>query len=167
MPKPTSQSSQQGEAPLVAPPPTSPAASRVGRGNRRSGTRPELALRRALHARGLRYYVDHPILANGRKIRPDIVFPRQRLAVFIDGCFWHGCPTHGTSPQANSAYWTAKFARNHARDQAQTNALADAGWDVLRVWEHEPIQDAVDRVVGHLSFVSGCSSSSGSVAGRQ
>ena len=68
-------------------------------------------------------------------VRPDFVFRKQRVAVFVDGCFWHGCPRHGTKPVQNAAFWTAKFARNKARDRAVTRALRGAGWTVLRVWE--------------------------------
>ncbi len=107
------------------------------RANRGRDTGPELALRRALHARGLRYRVDHPLPFDRRR-RADILFTRAKVAVFIDGCFWHGCPEHGTMPRTNSAFWSAKIARNRSRD-ADTNArLQEAGWLVLRFWEHEP-----------------------------
>lgn len=117
------------------------------RGNRRRDTAPELRLRRALHNAGLRFRVDLPIREVGRgPIRPDVVFTRAHVAVFIDGCFWHGCAEHGTSPQTNSAYWTAKIAINQERDRQQTEVLEAAGWTVLRFWEHEDTAVAVATV---------------------
>lgn len=105
-------------------------------GNRRRDTAPELAVRRALHAAGLRYRVDFP-LAFDRRRRADVVFTRQKVAVFIDGCFWHGCPDHSTTPKRNTDYWGPKLARNAARDLDTTARLTDEGWTVLRFWEHE------------------------------
>lgn len=124
------------------------------RANRGRDTGPELAVRRALHARGLRYRVDHPVPFDRRR-RADIVFTRAEVAVFIDGCFWHGCPEHGTTPRTNTAFWTAKIARNRERDQDTTDRLDALGWTVLRFWEHENPESAaviVERtVVGGLS----------------
>lgn len=114
-------------------------------GNRRRDTGPELALRRTLHARGLRFRVDHR-LAPPLRVRPDVVFTRARVAVFVDGCFWHRCPDHGTSPKAHSDYWTPKLDRNVERDRETDEALAEQGWTVIRVWEHEPPEDAADRI---------------------
>lgn len=96
---------------------------------------PELAVRRLLHAAGLRYRVDYSPLGGRR--RADIVFTRARLAVYIDGCFWHSCPIHGTTPRSNSNYWLPKLARNIERDEESTKELVAAGWQVLRFWEHE------------------------------
>ena len=79
-------------------------------------------------------------------MRPDFVFTRQRLAVFIDGCFWHWCPQHCTVPRANRTYWEQKLARNRERDGKVTSALTSAGWRVLRVWEHEALERAVERI---------------------
>ncbi len=104
--------------------------------NRRRDTQPELKVRRILHARGLRYQVDSRPSASVRS-RADIVFTRRRIAVFIDGCFWHSCPLHATQPVTNSDYWAPKLARNAMRDQAVTQALKAEGWTVLRFWEHE------------------------------
>lgn len=131
-----------------SPPPASgESVRRVMVGNRRRDSAAELRLRSALHRGGLRFRVDHPIRVGGaRPIRPDVVFPRLQLAVFVDGCFWHGCREHGTRPSANSRYWEAKIALNQERDQAQEVALHRAGWTVLRVWEHEPTEAAVRRV---------------------
>lgn len=132
---------------MVRPlPPTSSAASAKGRANRRRDTSPERAVRSELHRRGLRFRVDHPVLADGRRMRPDIVFTRTRTAVFIDGCFWHGCPDHGTTPKGNAAYWVPKLAENAERDQRTNAALADAGWTVVRIWEHVPPEEAADLI---------------------
>jgi DNA mismatch endonuclease (patch repair protein) len=114
--------------------------------NRRRDTRPELLLRSALHSRGLRFRVDFPLVAEGVRTRPDIVFPRARVAVFVDGCFWHGCPEHSRVPRSNSAYWAPKLAANISRDKRANKALAEAGWAVLRIWEHEAAPTAADRV---------------------
>ena len=116
---------------------SSDAARRTMRGNRRRDTAPELAVRRLLHAAGLRYRVDAQPLAGLRR-RADIVFRRRRLAVFIDGCYWHGCPEHGTTPSTNRDYWSSKVAANRARDEDTNARLTDAGWQVARYWEHEP-----------------------------
>ncbi|HZO06217.1 MAG TPA: very short patch repair endonuclease [Solirubrobacterales bacterium] len=106
------------------------------KGNRKRDTRPELALRSALHRLGLRYRVDTRPLRELR-CKADVVFRRQRVAVFVDGCFWHSCPEHGTSPKTNSSYWSAKIARNVERDRRNDAELNAAGWTVIRVWEHE------------------------------
>ncbi|WP_407915796.1 very short patch repair endonuclease [Kitasatospora sp. NE20-6] len=104
---------------------------------RRKDTEIELAVRRLLHASGLRYRVGLPVpLMRRRTI--DIAFTRARVAVFLDGCFWHGCPEHATRPKANGAWWAEKLDRNIARDIETNRALEDAGWRVLRFWEHEP-----------------------------
>jgi DNA mismatch endonuclease, patch repair protein len=116
--------------------------------NRRRDTGPELRLRSALHRIGLRFRVDMPIAVEGRRpIRPDIAFTRARLAVFLDGCFWHGCPVHGSSPVTNSAYWNPKLARTRERDAQADQLLREAGWAVVRIWEHEPTEEAQQRVV--------------------
>jgi DNA mismatch endonuclease (patch repair protein) len=110
----------------------------IMRANRRRDSGPERALRSALHRAGLRFRVDFPIRPpGGRPIRPDVVFPGRRVAVFVDGCFWHGCPQHGTQPATNEAYWTQKIGANRQRDLSTTAALTAAGWTVLRFWEHE------------------------------
>lgn len=111
----------------------------------RRDTRPELALRRELHKRGLRYRVQLRVPANRRRTI-DIAFTRARLAVFVDGCFWHGCPKHGMSPATNSDWWTWKLARNKARDEDTTRLLTNEGWSVLRFWEHDSVAEAADSV---------------------
>ena len=103
-------------------------------------------MRSALHRQGLRFRVDFPIRTVGRLVRPDVVFTRARLAVFVDGCFWHCCPTHGNVPQANTAYWQPKLARNVARDLEVNTALSLEDWLVLRIWEHEDIDAVALRV---------------------
>jgi DNA mismatch endonuclease (patch repair protein) len=113
---------------------------------RRSDTRPEVALRSALHKAGLRFRKDHVLRLEGVRVRPDIVFTRARLAVFVDGCFWHSCPTHGRSPLSNQAYWAPKLRRNAERDRRQDEALIVSGWEVVRIWEHEELQEALRRI---------------------
>ena len=125
---------------------STPAARRVMQGNRKRDTKPELALRRELHRRGLRYRVDHPLPLIGLRRRADVVFVRRRIAVFVDGCFWHGCDRHGTRPTTNSTYWNAKIARNVSRDVETRGYLEEAGWTVVRVWEHEESIVAADRI---------------------
>lgn len=104
---------------------------------RRRDTRPERMLRSILHARGLRYRVDMRIDLPGERVRPDVVFTRAKVAVFVDGCFWHCCPNHGRFPSVNVSYWSPKLAGNVARDIRSTAALRDQGWCVMRFWEHE------------------------------
>lgn len=103
-----------------------------------------MALRRRLHAEGYRFRVDfRPLQALRRKA--DIVFTKQRVAVFVDGCFWHHCPDHGTMPVSNRAWWEDKLARNVTRDAETDRILAEAGWSVLRVWEHQSTDEAVAK----------------------
>lgn len=110
-------------------------AARMSR-QRRRDTAPEIALRRELHRRGLRFRVDHPLPAMPRR-RGDLVFTRARLVVFVDGCFWHACPEHGTQPTTRAEWWLEKLARNVNRDRDTDSRLAAEGWTVLRIWEHE------------------------------
>jgi DNA mismatch endonuclease (patch repair protein) len=116
------------------------------RANRSRDTGPELTLRRLLHRRGLRYRAGLRLDLGVRKVRPDIVFTRARVAVFLDGCYWHRCPSHASFPTANAEYWRAKFDRTVSRDRADDAALNDAGWTVIRVWEHEDAEDAAIRI---------------------
>lgn len=108
-------------------------------------TKPEIALRSELHARGLRFRVDHRVLSSVRR-RPDIVFSGPKVAVYVDGCFWHGCPEHGTWPKANADFWREKIEANRARDLDTDRRMRSEGWVVERVWEHEPIEQAANRV---------------------
>ena len=139
---------------LPYPHPTSEAVTRRMRSNPSVDTKPEQAVRSALHRRCLRFRKNLKIDTPIRSVRPDIVFPRHRLAVFIDGCFWHRCPQHGTSPKLNSAYWAPKLDRNVRRDREVDSALSRAGWTVLRAWEHEPADDVAKRVAQALNDLS-------------
>ena len=130
------------------PAPLNEGRSRNMRANRRSGTKPETVLRSALHGLGYRFRKDHRLdLESGVRVRPDIVFTKRKVAVFVDGCFWHVCPEHGRQPTTNEWYWTPKLRRNMERDQAANLALKGAGWHVVRLWEHEPLPSAVRAVV--------------------
>ncbi len=133
------------------PTPSSPAASAIMRSNGWRDTTPELAVRSSLHRRGLRFRTSLTISLAGRRwTRPDVVFPRARVAVFIDGCFWHGCPEHGRAPKANAGYWGPKLAGNVARDRDTDAQLDGLGWRVVRAWEHrdpEAVADRVERIV--------------------
>ena len=129
------------------PHPTSPAVTAAMRGNRRADTKPELALRSALHALGFRFRKDYQLHTSaGSKVKADVVFTRDLVAVFVDGCFWHGCPKHGNTPKANTSYWGPKLERNRQRDQRVTQELRADGWSVIRIWEHEDLGEALKRV---------------------
>ncbi|WP_280468398.1 very short patch repair endonuclease [Nocardia cyriacigeorgica] len=130
-------------------PPTDAATSARMSRQRRAGTEPELALRRELHRRGLRYFVDRAPIP-GQRRRADVVFPRLRVAVYVDGCFWHSCPQHATHPKNNAQWWAEKLAANVARDRATDADLAAAGWQVIRVWEHEDPVESADRISAAL-----------------
>ena len=118
--------------------------------NRGRDTSPELALRRRLHALGLRYYVNRrPVRTVARTA--DIVFPRSKVAVFVDGCYWHCCPIHGTRPRANADFWTAKLDGNMSRDQETNRSLIEAGWTVVRIWEHDDPDTAATLVQSIVS----------------
>lgn len=119
---------------------------------RRRDTAAERRIRSLLHQDGLRFRVDFPIrVGRARPIRPDVVFQRARLAVFIDGCFWHGCPHHGRRESGkNSEYWGPKISRNRERDAEQIETLRGNGWSVLRVWEHTDPEDAAASIKHEL-----------------
>jgi DNA mismatch endonuclease (patch repair protein) len=119
------------------------------RATRQRDTPLELALRSELHRRGLRYFVDRAPIQGWRR-RADIVFPRAKLAVFVDGCFWHGCPEHGTWPKANADWWREKIQANVRRDRDTDDRLGAAGWVSIRVWGHEEPGEAADRVEREL-----------------
>jgi DNA mismatch endonuclease, patch repair protein len=134
------------------PYPSSEGRSANMRGNRRTDTKPELALRRALHQRGYRYRKDYRLdLEGGKRVRPDIAFTARKVAIFVDGCFWHACPEHGSKPRANEWYWGPKLVRNVERDRINDAALTLAGWTVVRLWEHVPLDEAVATVLTVLS----------------
>jgi DNA mismatch endonuclease (patch repair protein) len=119
-------------------------------GNRSRDTKPELAVRRLLHAAGLRYRVARRPLPAIRRTA-DIVFGPTKVAVFIDGCYWHGCPEHGQRPKTNAEFWNAKIEGNKRRDHQTDELLVEAGWTVLRFWEHEPATDCAARVLTEVT----------------
>ena len=123
---------------------SSESARRTMRANRSRNTSPELALRSALHRSGLRFRINRRILPDASSA--DITFASARIAIFVDGCFWHGCESHCRLPKANSDYWTEKIARNRARDILTDRRLREAGWTVVRVWEHENPAEAAFRI---------------------
>lgn len=135
---------------LAVPPASSTQALQRMRRQARSNTRPELALRRLVHRAGLRYLVDAPLPLQGVRRRADLLFRGAKVAVFVDGCFWHACPVHAAKPKSNAIWWFDKLAANVARDRDTDRRLTEAGWAVVRVWEHQPPEQAaaeVQRVV--------------------
>lgn len=125
---------------------STPASRAVMRANRRRDTKPELAVRRLVYAAGRRYRVDTRPLPDLNR-RADLVFRSAKVAVFVDGCFWHGCPEHGTTAKSNPEYWGPKIARNKERDCDTDRRLHAAGWTVIRVWEHDEPQIVADRII--------------------
>lgn len=125
-----------------------PSSASVSARMSRQGSRdtaPEIAVRRLLHASGMRYRVNVPVPGMARRTI-DIVFPRTKVAVFLDGCFWHGCPLHATQPKSNAEWWRNKLDKNIARDSETSLHLAEEGWTVMRFWEHEPVQDVARKI---------------------
>ena len=121
------------------------------RANRGKDTTPEVSLRRELHRRGLRFRKNLRLdLAPGQRVRPDIVFPAARLAIFVDGCYWHGCSEHRSIPASNTEFWRAKIEATRQRDVAHDEWLRAAGWTVLRFWEHESLDSAVQQITEAL-----------------
>lgn len=129
---------------------SSPAALHRMMSAQQRDTKPELAIRRILHRQGLRYRVDFAPIG-GMRGRADIVFSSARVAVYIDGCFWHGCPAHGTWPKANGEWWRAKIEANRRRDQAADRRLAGVGWRVIRVWEHDEVAGVAEAIVSTVT----------------
>lgn len=142
------------ENPRPARPQTDARTSARMSRQRRRDTAPEVALRRELHRRGLRFYVDRAPLPGVRR-RADLVFPRRRVAVYVDGCFWHRCPIHATDPKNNAQWWADKLAGNVERDRDTDARLAATGWTVIRVWEHEDPIAAATRVADALAPPAG------------
>lgn len=112
---------------------------------RQKNTSAEWALRRELHARGIRYRIQVPVLTKPRRVA-DVAFSGPRVAVFVDGCFWHGCPLHGTWPKENAEFWRAKIVANQERDRDTDQRLHAEGWTVVRVWAHEEPKIAAARI---------------------
>lgn len=125
--------------------PSSPLASRRMAKVRQKGTGAELALRRELYRRGLRYRVGYVVLKRPRRVA-DIAFPGIKIAVFVDGCYWHGCPQHATWPKHNAEFWRQKIETNRLRDADTNSRLLNAGWTVLRFWEHQSPIEAAETV---------------------
>lgn len=121
--------------------------------NRRCDTGPERRLRSLLHARDHRFRKDYRLDLDGLRVRVDVAFPRARIAAFVDGCFWHRCPEHGSDPRRNGHFWRRKLDANVERDRHVDAALAAAGWTVVRVWEHESPEAAADLITSILCRV--------------
>jgi DNA mismatch endonuclease (patch repair protein) len=119
--------------------------------NRSRDTGPEQAIRSWLFRKGFRFRKDVRIACGARQTRPDVVFAGARVAVFIDGCFWHGCRWHGSEPRHNRWYWRPKIAGNRERDRRSTRALRRLGWTVLRFWEHTSPEIAAVRVAAAVT----------------
>ncbi len=117
---------------------------------KRSDTAPEVALRKELYRRGIRYRVDYQLPLRGVRRRADIAFTPLRIAVFVDGCYWHACPVHATWPTASADWWRAKLEGNVRRDRDTDQRLAEAGWISLRIWEHDNPIAAADRIESAL-----------------
>jgi DNA mismatch endonuclease (patch repair protein) len=130
---------------IIKPTPSSEAALRRMQAAKPRDTAPEKAIRSALHRKGLRYRVDAKPLKELNR-RADIIFRSINVAIFIDGCFWHGCPIHGTQAKANAEFWRLKIKRNQERDIDTAKRLEDAGWNVIRVWEHENPEKASGKI---------------------
>lgn len=136
---------KKGNKPTEKPKASSKSALHRMQAAKPKDTVPEMALRSALHRKGLRYRVDaKPIKELNR--RADILFRSAKVAVFVDGCFWHGCPIHGTQAKANAEFWQQKIKRNKERDIDTTKQLENAGWKVVRVWEHENHEEAASVI---------------------
>ncbi|WP_284236238.1 very short patch repair endonuclease [Mycobacterium antarcticum] len=129
-------------------PPTEQVRRRM-QSQKTTGTRIELQVRRGLHSRGYRYRVDRRLLPD-HPFRGDIVWATRRLAVFLDGCFWHGCPVHGTAPKSNAEWWRTKLAGNRDRDRRTDAILERRGWTVIRFWEHENPDEIVESIIDRL-----------------
>lgn len=130
---------------IRVPPPSSEAALRRMQAAKPKDTAPEKAIRSAIHRRGLRYRVDAKPLRDLNR-RADIIFRSVKVVVFVDGCFWHGCPIHGTLAKANAEFWRVKIKRNQERDIDTMRLLENAGWKVIRVWEHDDPEEASEKI---------------------
>lgn len=133
-------------------PSSSPEASRLMAKVRQKGTDAEIALRRELYRRGMRYRVDYEVLRKPRRVA-DVAFPGLKIAIFVDGCFWHGCPEHATWPKQNAEFWRKKIETNRLRDADTNSRLLDVGWMVLRFWEHQSPTEATETVAQTVAMV--------------
>lgn len=124
-------------------------------GNRSRDTKPELLVRSSLHRRGLRFRVARAPLPGVRRTA-DVVFTKAKVAVFVDGCYWHGCPEHYRRPRSNQSYWDAKVSRNVSRDREIDQLLKEDGWTVIRVWEHDDPEAVASRVEAALRVMRPC-----------
>lgn len=129
---------------------SSPAARRTMQKNRGRDTHPERKIRSELHRRGLRYRVNQKVPGMPRRTM-DVSWPALRIAVFVDGCFWHGCPSHGTAPKAHADFWAKKIQGNRLRDSETTAHLANLGWLVLRFWEHDDPVHVADVIASSVA----------------
>lgn len=145
---------------------SSPEASHRMAKVRQKGTNAEIALRREMFRIGLRYRVDYEVLKKPRRIA-DIVFPGRRIAIFVDGCFWHGCPEHATWPKQNAEFWRQKIEANRQRDADTNERLQSLGWTVLRFWSHQSPTEAARAVAHMVAMIDSkrCASSRG-VSGK-
>lgn len=142
--------SRAGSAQGATPSPSSAAAFVRMKTQKRRDTKPELLIRSALHRQGLRFRVDQAPIP-GMRSRADIVFTKKRLAVFVNGCFWHSCPQHGTWPKSNADWWRKKLLANKQRDLLVDSKLKEAGWRALRIWEHEDPAGAAEKIRNALT----------------
>ena len=123
------------------------------RSNRCKDTKPEREIRSLIFKNGYRFRKNYPIrLSNNKLCRIDIAFLRSKIAIFIDGCFWHGCPIHHRLPKTNTDYWIPKFERNKKRDEMNQNLLESDGWVVLRLWEHETMIEMYSKITHVISL---------------
>lgn len=141
----------------VKPTASSAEARRRMQAVRQRDTASERELRSALHRLGLRYRLQRILLPGSRR-RADFVFIAARVAVFVDGCFWHSCPIHGTTPKANRKWWMAKLDANQRRDRDTNEALSRIGWIVIRIWEHENVDEAAARIASVVATATRTSS---------
>lgn len=141
---------------------SSPEASHRMAKVRQKGTNAEIALRREMFRIGLRYRVNYEVLKKPRRVA-DIVFPGRKIAIFVDGCFWHGCPEHATWPKRNAEFWRQKIEANRQRDADTTERLQSLGWTVLRFWSHQSPIEAARTVAQMVTMVDSkrCTSSRG------
>lgn len=136
------------------PPASSAGVSARMRKQRERGTKLEAALRARLWQQGLRYRLHYKAIPGSRR-EVDIAFPGRKVAVFVDGCFWHGCTEHRPLPTANREWWSAKIEENRTRDRDTNARLAALGWTVLRIWEHEDVEAAVSRIRAVVAGTTG------------